>query len=56
MKHLFLYSYTKRGVHMVGFGKRLKQARNELHLTQEQLAARLGISREALVEKNTMVL
>ena len=33
---------------MVGFGKRLKQARNELHLTQEQLAARLGISREAL--------
>ncbi len=33
---------------MVGFGERLKQARNELNLTQEQLAARLGISRVAL--------
>ena len=33
---------------MVGFGKRLKQARNELNLTQEQLAERLGISREAV--------
>lgn len=38
---------------MVGFGKRLKQARNDNNLTQEQLAARLRISRGLLANYET---
>ena len=38
---------------MVGFGKRLKQARNDNKLTQKQLGARLSISRGLLANYET---
>ena len=40
--------YCKKGCFMVGFGERLKKARNDNHLTQVQLAKRLSIDRVTL--------